>query len=250
MVLDEAARLKLQRYIRESQKITVLTGAGMSTESGIPDFRSPGGIWEDEETMIAMSLSYWQEYPELFWPKFKRIFMNELHLKAQPNAGHYAITHLEELGKQVTVLTQNVDGLHQLAGSTHVLELHGGIRQAFCPVCQSRYNLDYVLAEEVPRCSYVSIKGAVCDTVLQADVVLFEQEVRHLPEALRAVRTCDLMLVLGTSLTVYPVADLPRYVIQERTKLVIVNLDETEEDHRADLVIHDKVGKVLAEAVQ
>lgn len=247
--MDETTRAQLQRYIEVSRRIVVLSGAGMSTESGIPDFRSPGGIWEDEETMIAMSLSYWQDYPQLFWPKFKRIFMNEAHLQAQPNEGHYAIARLEDMGKEVTVLTQNVDGLHQLAGSTHVLEMHGGIRQAVCPVCQSRYDLDYVQREEVPRCSYISIKGAVCDAILQANVVLFEQEVRYLPEALRAVRTCDLMLVLGTSLTVYPVADLPRYVIKERTKLVIVNLDATDEDQRADLVIHDKIGKVLAEAV-
>lgn len=247
--MDQTSRAVLQQYIADSGRIVVLSGAGMSTESGIPDFRSPGGVWEDAETMIAMSLSYWQDSPDLFWPKFKNIFMNEQHLNAQPNAGHLAIAKLEANGKQVTVLTQNVDGLHQAAGSTNVLELHGSIRLASCPVCESRYDLDHVLAQEVPHCSYMSVKGALCDAILQPDVVLFEQEVRHLSTALRAVRMCDLMLVLGTSLTVYPVADLPRYVIRDRTKLVIVNLDATDEDHRADLVIHDKVGKVLAEVI-
>lgn len=247
--MDEAAVLRLGRLIMDSSQIVVLSGAGMSTESGIPDFRSPGGAWEDADAMLCMSYTYWQTHPDEFWPKFKRIFMNPAYLQSQPNAGHRAVALWERSGKRVTVLTQNVDGLHQAAGSSRVFELHGGIQSAVCPNCRTRYDLSYVLAHEVPQCSFMSVKGAVCDAVLQPDVVLFEQDVRYLGESLHAIRQCDLMLVLGTSLTVYPVADLPRYIDKSRAKLVIINLDETDEDDRADLVIHEKVGDILGRTV-
>ncbi|MDQ0190238.1 NAD-dependent protein deacylase [Alicyclobacillus cycloheptanicus] len=243
--VTEAALQALKQAIENSYRITVLSGAGMSTESGIPDFRSPGGIWEDEAAMQAMTHSFWRDCPEQFWPKFKAVFMNPVYLNAKPNAGHRALALMEAQGREVTVLTQNVDGLHREAGNSRVYEMHGSIRSAVCPDCRTRYDLDYVLAQDVPRCSFISMKGVACEAILQPDVVLFEQEVRYLGEALRAVRTCDLLLVLGTSLTVYPVADLPRYLNRDRAKLVIINLEETDEDGRADLVIHGKVGEVL-----
>lgn len=247
--MDEAGLMTLRQLLASSTRVVALSGAGMSTESGIPDFRSPGGVWEDEEALESMSLSYWRTHPKEFWPKFKQVFLRPAYLDATPNAGHLALAALERLGKEVTVLTQNVDGLHRLAGSSRVLEMHGGLHSAVCPTCRSRYDLTYVLEHEVPCCSFISMKGALCDSILQPDVVLFEQDVRYLGEALRAIRTCDLMLVLGTSLTVYPVADLPRYVDKSQAKLVIINLDETDEDGRADLVIHEKVGEVLGRAV-
>lgn len=238
--------MQLRQWIQESQSIVVLSGAGMSTESGIPDFRSPGGVWQDEELMEAMSDRYLRVHPEDFWQKFKFGFMSPEYLRATPNLGHLALARLANQGKDVAVFTQNVDGLHQTAGSSLVYELHGNIRSANCPRCHTEYHLPYLLEHDVPRCDWVNPKGQVCDTVLSPDIVLFGQMVRHYEEAVYAIRNCDLFLILGTSLMVEPVADLPSYVARERTKLVIVNLDVTHYDGIADLVIHDKVGEVLS----
>ena len=247
---NEASVDELKRLLFSSRSVVVLSGAGMSTESGIPDFRSPTGVWQDEDLMESMSDGYLKRHPEEFWPKFKLGFMSEEYLSAKPNPGHLALADLEKMGKDIAIYTQNVDGLHQEAGSRHVYELHGSIKTAYCPRCRSEYGLEYILSEEVPRCHWMNPKGQECDTILFPDTVLFGQNVRHYEYAAISVQQCDLMLVLGTSLTVYPVADLPEYVRRDKTKLAIVNLDETDFDSKADVVIHGKVGEVLSQAVK
>ena len=233
----------LLEWVKKSEKITILTGAGMSTDSGIPDFRSEDGVWQDKVLFSAMNASYLRQNPEPFWPRFKRAFMSERYLLAKPNVGHEVIAWLETAGKEITVITQNVDGLHQQAGSSRVLEVHGTTRTATCPSCHTTYDQNYVLAHDIPRCKAKTPVGP-CDTVLWPDVVLFDQPVRSFGDALDAVIHSDLMIVLGTSLEVHPVADLPTYRPLS-TKLVIINLDETALDALADLVIHAPISEVL-----
>jgi NAD-dependent deacetylase len=240
----------LRNLIEKSNRIVVLSGAGMSTESGIPDFRSGGGFWEDEELVEAMSVEFLHQYPERFWPKFKQVFLKPEFLQALPNAGHRALAALESsMAKSVSVFTQNVDGLHSKAGSKRVYELHGNVGKAACPVCHTEYGLSHILAADVPRCNWVSPKGNECDAILHPDTVLFGGEVRFYREAALHFASCDLALVLGTSLTVEPAASLPRYVRSGTGKLVIINLEPTECDALADLVIHAKVGETLARVI-
>ncbi len=239
---------RLASLLANSARIVVLTGAGMSTESGIPDFRSEGGVWEDEDLLAAMSDGYLRRSPEDFWPKFKATFLNQRFLTAVPNRGHQALVQLEKMGKQVEVYTQNVDGLHQQSGSSRVMEIHGNARTAYCPRCHHEYDLDYVLEHPVPRCSWETQKGGVCDTILHPDTVLFGQAVRYLNECIDELGRTDLFLILGTSLTVDPVASLPMYK-PRGCPLVIINLDETRFDSMADLRIHEKIGDVLPLAV-
>lgn len=234
----------LTKWVEASRNIVALTGAGMSTDSGIPDFRSKDGVWSDQELFHSMNAAYLRIYPELFWPRFKRAFMSERYLHALPNRGHEVLASMERMGKNVTVITQNVDGLHQRAGNTCVFEVHGSAKSATCPSCHTRYDLSYLLDKDVPRCTARTPLGP-CDTILWPDVVLFDQAVRHFSEALQAVIHCDLMLVMGTSLEVHPVADLPTYRPLQ-TKLVIINLEETALDGLADLVIHARLSDVLS----
>jgi NAD-dependent deacetylase len=240
---------ELARLIQDCGRIMVLTGAGMSTESGIPDFRSENGVWQDESLLEAMTDRFLHLYPEQFWPIFKSVFLKPEYVRAEPNMGHLALAALEELGKPVSIYTQNVDGLHQKAGSRRVYELHGSARWARCPACASVYGLEHVLREEVPRCHTFGMKGDECNHILHPDTVLFGQPVRHYEQALIEARECDLLLVIGSSLTVEPVASLPGWIDRKKTKLAIINLDETPYDDVADLVIHEKVGKVLPAAV-
>ncbi|MBX6352956.1 MAG: NAD-dependent protein deacylase [Thermoflavifilum sp.] len=240
---------ELARLLQNSGRIMVLTGAGMSTESGIPDFRSENGVWQDHTLLEAMSDEYLRRYPEAFWPRFKSVFLRPEYVQAEPNMGHLALAALEQLGKPVSIYTQNVDGLHQKAGSRRVFEVHGSAKRAYCPVCGAVYGLDHVLREDVPRCHAFTMKGGDCDHILYPDTVLFGQPVRHYERALLAARECDLLLVIGSSLTVEPVASLPGWIDRQRTRLAIINLDETPYDDVADLVIHAKVGEVLPRAV-
>lgn len=220
----------------------------MSTESGIPDFRSGGGFWENSDLLQMMTDNYLTRYAEAFWPRYKQVFLNPAFIAAQPNPGHRALHALESENRSVAVFTQNVDGLHQLAGSTHVYEVHGSTRKAYCPRCQTRYELSDILAEPVPRCSWETPKGTVCDTILHPDTVLFGQPVRHLGEAVVQIQHCSLLLVLGTSLTVEPVASLP-YYRSKSCRLVIINLEPTHLDDEADLVIYAKIGETLRDVL-
>ncbi|MFN2746875.1 NAD-dependent protein deacylase [Bacillus sp. z60-18] len=237
------------KLIESARRITVLTGAGMSTESGIPDFRSAGGIWtEDMSRMEAMSLDYYERYPKLFWPKFKELFQMKMTGSYQPNAGHLYLADLERQGKEVKVFTQNIDGLHVKAGSRHVYELHGSIQTAACPKCGTRYGLEYILQDEVPRCSRVNENGRECGLILKTDVVLFGDAVQHFDTLFASLDQSDLLLVIGTSLEVAPV----RFVPEEAhgipgLKKIMINLDETDDDYLFDLVIHRKVAEFVKE---
>lgn len=235
----------LRSMIKASKRLAVLTGAGMSTESGIPDFRSAGGFFEDAARAQRMSESYYRTSPESFWPEYKAVFLRKEFLAAKPNDGHRALVEFERMGKEVTILTQNVDGLHTAAGSTRVLEMHGNVHAAVCPRCSARYSLAEILAQDVPHCHAYTLKGGDCQEILQPDIVLFEQPVRHFQEAFYAVARADLLLVIGSSLTVEPVASLPQYASQA-AKRVVINLEPTEFDERADLCLYERQAEVFA----
>jgi NAD-dependent deacetylase len=240
---------ELKNLLHHSHRTVVISGAGTSTESGIPDFRSENGFWDNEDLLGMMSDAYLHAHPEDFWVHFKKAFMNPDFMSAAPNEGHLALAEVAAVGKQVKIFTQNIDGLHQMAGSMNVYELHGNIRHAYCPKCHNRYGITHIVADEVPYCTYYDMKGNECGSVLHPDVVLFDQMVRHMDDAFDAVVRADLLLILGTSLSVEPVASLPQF-ISHGHKLAIVNLEPTYMDDRADLVIHASVGRTISRAVE
>ncbi len=228
----------LQRWVDESSRIVFFGGAGVSTESGIPDFRSVDGLYHQsysEPPETILSRSYFDRRPEDFF-RFYREKM--LFPDAQPNAAHLKLAELEAAGKLTAVVTQNIDGLHQKAGSRRVYELHGAVSRNYCMRCRRAYSLEEVMATEgVPRCD--------CGGIIKPDVVLYEESLDNdtVEGAVRAIREADMLIIGGTSLVVYPAAGLIHYYRGHR--LVLINLQPTSADREADLVIHDKVGKVL-----
>lgn len=230
--------------LHEAQRIVVLTGAGMSTESGIPDFRSAGGIWtEDASRMEAMSLDYFLSHPRLFY-QIQRIVPDEMSGSFEPNEGHLLLAELEKQGKQVDIFTQNIDGLHKKAGSRHVYELHGSIQTAACPACGARYDLPHLLEREVPECTAAGNNGDICGTVLKTDVVLFGDAVMHFDTLYEKLDQADLLLVIGTSLEVAPARFVPEHAsLIPGMKKVIINLEPTYCDSLFDMVIHQKIGE-------
>ncbi|MFS0655030.1 NAD-dependent protein deacylase [Bacillus sp. 179-C3.3 HS] len=237
----------LRNRLAQANHITVLTGAGMSTESGIPDFRSTGGVWtEDSSRMEAMSRSYFLSHPHQFWPKFKDLFQMKMSGTYEPNAGHSFLADLEKQGKQVDIFTQNIDGLHKKAGSQHVYELHGSIQTATCPACKAEYDLPYLLKEDVPICQKIASNGCKCGRVLKTDVVLFGDMVQHFEQVERSMMQTDVLLVMGTSLEVAPA----RYIPEDAARIpsifkVMVNMSETAFDPLFDLVFHEKIGDLV-----
>ncbi len=232
--------MTLQQIIDESRQIVFFGGAGVSTESGIPDFRSVDGLyhqryeWPPEE---ILSYTFYQRRPEEFF-RFYRDKM--LALDAKPNAAHLKLAELERAGKMAGVVTQNIDGLHTRAGSRKVFELHGSVWRNYCQSCGKNYGPEFIRdSEGVPRCE--------CGGRIKPDVVLYEEALDQavLSGAIQAIRQADLMIVAGTSLTVYPAAGLLQYFRGKHT--VLINRDATPYDDQADLVIHDKVGRVLSE---
>jgi NAD-dependent deacetylase len=240
---------QLAQWIIEAKNIVVFSGAGMSTASGIPDFRSTNGLWTNGENREHyISRGYYQSNPKDFWKKFKEIFQLKLMGDYLPNDAHLFFKELEDLGKNVTILTQNVDNLHNEAGSSQVIELHGTIKTATCPKCKTQYDLDYINSHDIPRCNRMNAKGNACGFILKPDVVLFGDAVRGYKEAEQAIDSCTLFLVLGSSLEVYPVNNLPQYArYEENTKLAIINREPTQKDNLFDLIIHDDIVKVLSE---
>lgn len=230
----------LQRWVDESSSIVFFGGAGVSTESGLPDFRSVDGLYHQhyaEPPETILSHSYFMHNTEGFY-RFYREKM--LFPDAQPNEAHRKLAQLEAAGKLAAVVTQNIDGLHQKAGSKTVYELHGSVSRNHCTRCGRFYTLEEVMAAEgVPRCA--------CGGVIKPDVVLYEEALDEdtVAGAVRAIRRADLLIVAGTSLVVYPAAGLIRYYRGD--KLVLINLQPTPADGIANLVIHDKVGRVLKE---
>ena len=232
---------RLAQLIRTRQPCVVLTGAGVSTESGIPDFRSPTGIWAQVDPMEYASLRAFREDPEKVWSFYaKRIGMLT---GAEPNAAHYALAELERLGFVRAIVTQNIDLLHTRAGSREVVEVHGSIRTASCPACGREEPLDESLLP-VPRCSN-------CGAVLKPDVVFFGELLPQgaIDRAYQLAREAALMLVVGSALEVHPVAELPLETLRAGGSLAIVNRGPTPLHDRADLTIDGSAGATLHQLV-
>ena len=232
--------MELQRIIDKSRRMVFFGGAGVSTESGIPDFRSVDGLYHqqyDEPPETILSHSYFLRNPEGFF-RFYRQKM--LPLSARPNTAHLKLAELEHAGRLQAVITQNIDGLHQKAGSRNVLELHGSIWRNHCMACGKSYAPEFIRDDPrpVPLCG--------CGGSIKPDVVLYEEGLDEeiLARAIHALRTADTLMVAGTSLTVYPAAGLIRYFRGD--DLVLINRDATPMDGMATLMIHDKVGEVLS----
>ena len=232
----------LVALIRERQPCVVLTGAGISTESGIPDFRSAEGLWAEFDPAEYATLSAFRRDPEKVWRFYRPRF--GMLTDAEPNAGHLALAELERRGLVAAVVTQNIDLLHERAGSRDVVEVHGSIRTSSCPLCRIEYALDEVLRllepDGAPRCPE-------CGTVLKPDVVFFGE---LLPEhaidrAFELARAAALLLVVGSTLEVYPVAGLPAETLDAGGTLAIVNKGPTPFDDDAELRIEGSAGEIL-----
>jgi len=247
-VLEEAKLDALAEKVAEliigSKKLVVFSGAGISTESGIPDFRSPGGIWErfDPDDFT---------YPEARRKQWQLLGEGHLTTEAQPNLAHYAIAELDELGRLDCVITQNVDNLHQKAGvpAEKVFELHGNMQRAVCLNCGRLYSFEQIKlrldgGEEIPDCE-------VCHGMLKPNAVLFGEQLPYevLTEASNRSSGCDLFIVVGSTLVVYPAAYMPIYAVQAGAKLVIVNLSSTPMDGEADVLINAKAGEAMSRIV-
>ena len=228
----------LKQWIQESNRIVFFGGAGVSTESGIPDFRSVDGLYNQKfeyppETII--SHSFYEQRPEYFF-RFYREKM--LPLGFEPNITHKVLARWEQEGKLSAVVTQNIDGLHQKAGSKRVYELHGSVLRNYCTRCRKFHSAEFVRdADGVPKCT--------CGGIVKPDVVLYEESLDQdtIEKSVRAIQSADLLIVAGTSLTVYPAAGLINYYRGNR--LVLINRDATQYDHYANLVFHESLGKIF-----
>ena len=231
---------KLKDWVAESGRIVFFGGAGVSTESGIPDFRSEDGLYRQSyryppETIL--SRSFFERYPEEFFAFYRD---KMLFPEAKPNPVHRRLAEWEQAGRLVAVVTQNIDGLHQAAGSRRVLELHGSVHRNTCLKCQARYDLNFILGTHgVPHCP--------CGGIIKPDVVLYEESLDEavLQGAVEAISSADLLIVGGTSLAVYPAAGLLRYYRGNR--LVLINRSVTPYDDRADLLFQCGLGEILAQ---
>lgn len=233
---------KLQQMIDGSRRIVFFGGAGVSTESGIPDFRSVDGLYHQKfdyppETILSHSffISHTADFFDFYRQKM-------ICLTARPNAAHRKLAELEAAGRLSAVVTQNIDGLHQMAGSKNVLELHGSVHRNYCQKCHKCYSAEEILnSTGIPRCS--------CGGLIKPDVVLYEEQLdsRTIDESLRYISEADMLIIAGTSLTVYPAASLIRYF--RGSYLVLINRDPTPMDNRTSLTIHGKVGEVLRQII-
>ncbi len=230
---------KLQELINGSDNIVFFGGAGVSTESGIKDFRSVDGLYHEKydyppETILSHTF-YCRKKEEFF-----RFYKDKLLGKAEPNAAHYKLAELERAGKLKAVITQNIDGLHQAAGSKKVLELHGSVLRNYCEKCGKFFDADYMAsANGIPVCDE-------CGGDIKPDVVLYEEGLDNsiLTEAIKCIREADMLIIGGTSLVVYPAAGLIDYY--RGNKLVLINKDETARDGAADYIFHGKIGEILS----
>ena len=241
--MSEAAK-QLAKMLEKSKRTVFFGGAGVSTESGIPDFRSAHGLYggaKGKSYEDMLHIRYFLTSPDEFWAFYKNVM---LYPDAKPNAAHVALARLEAAGKLDCVLTQNIDGLHQAAGSRKVLELHGSVHRNTCMRCGRQFDLAWVLSQEgTPHCP--------CGGLVRPDVVLYGEPLDDevLEAAVRAVRGCDLLIVGGTSLVVHPAAGLVGY-LRAGVPLVLINRDETPYDSLAALVIRENIAEVLDEAVR
>ncbi|WP_294351170.1 NAD-dependent protein deacylase [uncultured Clostridium sp.] len=236
---------KLTQILRDSNNIVFFGGAGVSTESNIPDFRSANGLWNEKlqinltpEQLVSHTMFI--KYPEEFFEFYRDKL---IYPEAKPNAAHIALAKLEEMGKLKAVVTQNIDGLHQAAGSKNVYELHGSVLRNYCRKCNAFYDEKFILESKgIPTCPK-------CGGKVKPDVVLYEEGLDNetITGAIRAISQADTLIIGGTSLVVYPAAGLIDYF--RGKNLVLINKSSTSADNKADLVIHDAIGKVLGEAV-
>ena len=237
---------QLTKILKESNNIVFFGGAGVSTESNIPDFRSANGLWNEKLKINftpeqLVSHTFFIKYPEEFF----RFYKDKLiYPEAKPNAAHIALAKLEEMGKLKAVVTQNIDGLHQAAGSKNVFELHGSVLRNYCMKCGAFYDEKFVLASEgIPTCPK-------CGGRVKPDVVLYEEGLDNdiITGAVRAISQADTLIIGGTSLVVYPAAGLIDYF--RGKNLILINKSSTSADSKATLIINDAIGKVLGEAVK
>lgn len=235
-------REQLQKMVDECNNIVFFGGAGVSTESNIPDFRSADGLYQEQYVYPpeqVVSHTFFVQKPELFYEFYKDKMM---FLSAKPNKAHKKLAELEEAGKLKAVITQNIDGLHQLAGSQNVLELHGSIHRNYCQKCGRFYDARYVKESQgIPRCE--------CGGTIKPDVVLYEEglDSKVIRESIRAISEAEMLIIGGTSLVVYPAAGFIDYF---RGKyLVVINKSATSRDAQADLCIQEPIGEVLGDIV-
>lgn len=230
----------LKKYIKDSNQIVVFTGAGISVPSGIPDFRSANGLYNQKTNSNyspeeIISHSFYKAHPEEFFKFYKS---KMIYKSAKPNKAHKYFADLETQDKNVIVITQNIDGLHQKAGSSQVYELHGSVLRNYCEKCGKSYDLEYVLNSSiVPKCS--------CGGIVKPDVVLYEESLDEITiqMALSAMITSDLLIVVGTSLTVYPAASFVRYF--KGKHVVVINKDQTAYDYMCDLIFNEDIIEVI-----
>ncbi|WP_123052617.1 NAD-dependent protein deacylase [Clostridium sp. JN-1] len=236
----------LKSAIKASKNIVFFGGAGVSTESNIPDFRSDAGLYKTKDNYsyppeVMLSHSFFKSHTEDFF-NFYRSKM--IYKNAKPNAAHYALAKLEKLGKLKAIITQNIDGLHQMAGSKNVFELHGSIHRNFCTKCGKPFSLDYIINSKsvIPKCDD-------CGEIVKPDVVLYEESLNMntLNNAIKFTQNADMLIVGGTSLVVYPAAAIVDYF--KGSKLVLINKSSTPYDSKADIVINDSIGKVLSSII-
>lgn len=238
---------KAAEMIKKADYQVVLTGAGISAESGVPTFRGKSGLWKKYDPEAAVSISGFRRDPEPFWR-----FAQELLLEndIQPNPGHIALAELEKSGIIKKIITQNIDFLHQRAGSKEVLELHGTLNQATCLECNQEYRWEELVpvieAGEIPECDNCQSKK------IKPDIVFFGERLPEdeLNQAWAAAESSDLMIVIGTSLAVYPVASLPKITKENGGKLIYINADSGRQDYLFDLIIKGKAGEVLPEILE
>lgn len=236
---------ELTKILKNSNNIVFFGGAGVSTESNIPDFRSSNGLWNEKLKINftpeqLVSHTFFMRYPEEFFKFYKDKL---IYPEAKPNAAHIALAKLEKMGKLKAIVTQNIDGLHQAAGSKNVFELHGSVLRNYCMKCHAFYDEKFILASEgIPTCPK-------CGGKVKPDVVLYEEGLDNdvITGAVRAISQTDTLIIGGTSLVVYPAAGLIDYF--RGKNLVLINKSSTSADNKANLVIHDSIGKVLGEAV-
>lgn len=236
---------KLTQILNDSNNIVFFGGAGMSTESGIPDFRSSNGLFNKNLNITftpeqLVSHTFFMRYPEEFFNFYKDKL---IYQDAKPNVGHLALAKLEAIGKLKAIVTQNIDGLHQAAGSKNVFELHGSVLRNYCTKCRAFYDEKFILESKgIPTCPK-------CNGTIKPDVVLYEEGLNQdvISGAVNAISNADTLIIGGTSLVVYPAAGLIDYF--RGKNLVLINKSTTSADSKADLVIHDSIGKVLTEAV-
>lgn len=236
--------MTFSEMVLSSDNIVFFGGAGVSTESGIPDFRGSGGLYTNSTAKILpeviLSHDYLYAHPREFYSYYRA---NMLYPNAKPNACHIALARLEKMGKLKAVITQNIDGLHQKAGSRNVIELHGSSLKNYCVKCGKKYNLDYILScDGVPKCED-------CGGFVRPDVVMYGEGLDSyaIEAAVRAVSECDMLIVGGTSLTAYPAAGFVNYY--QGDKLVIINRDPTPFDSHAQMVIRRPIAEVFLDII-